>query len=251
MKCLIVEDAPLVFEDLRARLLRRNDRIDVVGPVTNLVDLERELCDGESYDVIFMDIQLEDGCCFDVLRRVKVATPIIFTTAYNDFARQALDAGCIAYLEKPYTSDELHEALRKALALNYGMSQLPGLLESMGYGYNPKYKETIVIKDVCAEVVVKVSDIVCVETYGKGKSLVHVRGRSAAFVYDRSVTHCECLLNPSKFFTVSRKAIVNIDDIESVVRNHTDRGGRIVLRNCDVRPDISRSRKEALLKLLR
>lgn len=132
MKSLIIEDEIYNFEGLKKMILRAYPQAEIDGPVTNLVDLERTMIDQKRYDVIYCDIQLEDGVCFSVFESIEVATPIVFTTAYSEFALKAFEANGIAYLLKPVKPEELKRATDKALSLQRGAQDIAAMLESIG-----------------------------------------------------------------------------------------------------------------------
>lgn len=132
MKALIVEDEIYNYEGLKKMILRAYPQAEIDGPVTNLVDLERAMLEQQRYDVIYCDIRLEDGVCFSVFDVTNVTTPIIFTTAYSEFALKAFEANGIAYLLKPVKPDALKKATDKAMAMNGGNQDIASMLESIG-----------------------------------------------------------------------------------------------------------------------
>lgn len=132
MNALIIEDEIYNFEGLKRMILRAYPQAVIDGPVTNLVDLERKMMEQQRYDVIYCDIQLEDGVCFSVFEGIEVTTPIVFTTAYSEFALKAFEANGIAYLLKPVKPDELKKATDKALSMRNDGQNIAAMLESIG-----------------------------------------------------------------------------------------------------------------------
>lgn len=132
MRALIVEDEIYNYEILKTMILRLYSGVEIEGPVTNLIDLERAMLDQQRYDVIYCDIRLEDGVCFSVFEGIGVTTPIIFTTAYSEYALKAFDANGIAYLLKPVETEALRKATDKALSMNRGRQNIAAMLESIG-----------------------------------------------------------------------------------------------------------------------
>ena len=119
MNCLIVEDNPTAFTYLKQQLVKidasacSNDTI-----VDSLSKLRQALANQSSYDIIFMDIKLLDGVCFDVLKEMPISCPIVFTTAFNEFAIDAFENNGVAYLMKPIQEDKLKIAIEKAIIMN-------------------------------------------------------------------------------------------------------------------------------------
>ena len=114
-------------------------RMEIDGPVTNLVDMKQILLNSTDYDVIYCDIQLEDDTCFSVLEDIDITTPIIFTTAYNEFALKAFEVNGIDYLLKPIAPKKLHAATRKALTFGRGRQDIAAMLDSLGLKTKHKY----------------------------------------------------------------------------------------------------------------
>lgn len=132
MKVLIVEDEIYNFEALKKMILQLYPHAEVEGSVTNLVDLERAMLSQQLYDVIYCDIRLDDGICFSVLEGIEIETPIVFTTAYSEYALKAFDANAIAYLLKPIEPEALRKATDKALNMKPQHQNLAAMLESIG-----------------------------------------------------------------------------------------------------------------------
>lgn len=132
MKLLIVEDEIYNFESLKKMILRLYPQADVEGPVTNLADLERAMLSQQLYDVIYCDIRLDDGICFSVLEGIEIHKPIVFTTAYSEYALKAFDANAIAYLLKPVDVEALRKATDKALNMKPQQTDIAALIESIG-----------------------------------------------------------------------------------------------------------------------
>ena len=113
MKVLIVEDEPLVAKDIQKILSRIEPDAVVLGVLTSVEETRRWLAEGASPDLILADIQLSDGISFEVFEDVKVTCPIIFTTAYDQYAIRVFKLNSIDYLLKPVDERELVAALRK------------------------------------------------------------------------------------------------------------------------------------------
>jgi len=114
MNVLIIEDEKPAAEKLELLLNRYDPDIQIVEKITNVHDSINWLAENEgSIDLIFMDIQLTDGLSFDIFKSVEVKTPVIFTTAYDEYALDAFKVNSIDYLLKPIKFEELVSALEK------------------------------------------------------------------------------------------------------------------------------------------
>lgn len=112
MRALIIEDEIPAQEEL-VRILRKNfSKIQILDIISSVSEAT-EWLKRNTADLIFMDIQLLDGCCFDIFTVVEVKTPIIFTTAFDQYALKAFKVNSIDYLLKPIDEDELVTAVKK------------------------------------------------------------------------------------------------------------------------------------------
>ena len=113
MKTVIIEDEPLVAKDLQKLILQIDPRIQVRAVLTSLQSSIDYFKNNDAPDLIFMDIQLSDGVSFDLLKHVELKCPIIFTTAYNEYAIRAFKVNSVDYLLKPVDKAELQSAIEK------------------------------------------------------------------------------------------------------------------------------------------
>src|SRR5687767_9653890 len=113
MKTIIVEDEPLVANDLQKLILQIDPSIEVMSVLDSVQSCISYFTSNAEPDLIFMDIQLNDGVSFDLLRQVDIRCPIIFTTAYNEYALRAFKVNSVDYLLKPIDKNELRAAIEK------------------------------------------------------------------------------------------------------------------------------------------
>jgi len=139
MRVLIVEDEVYNYEGLKRKLLKVYPQAEIDGLVANLASLERAMLDQQRYDVIYCDIRLEDGVCFSVFAGMEITVPLVFTTAYSEFALQAFNANGIAYLLKPVKPDALRKATELALSIGRGRQNLGAMMESLGLNKQVSY----------------------------------------------------------------------------------------------------------------
>lgn len=127
MKALIIEDEPYARQELK-RLLSRLDReIEVVAELDSVKDAIDWLEENEDFDLMFLDIQLSDGLSFDIFRSLSIDKPVIFTTAYNDYAIKAFELNSVDYLLKPVEPALLEKALKKLERLKGTETKTPVL----------------------------------------------------------------------------------------------------------------------------
>ena len=114
MKAIIIEDETAAVSSLKA-ILRHNSVVDieVVAELESIEDSIEWFRSSSQPDIIFMDIHLADGLAFKIFEKVDIAAPVVFTTAYDEYALQAFQVSSIDYLLKPVTQKTLEHALNK------------------------------------------------------------------------------------------------------------------------------------------
>lgn len=208
MKVLVIEDEIPAQEEL-VRILRKHfpniEIVDIIGSVRDSVEWLRN----NTADLIFMDIQLLDGCCFDIFDVVEVRTPIIFTTAYDQYALKAFKVNSVDYLLKPIDEGELVAAVRK---MDYKYDNIRNLIES--YMPTVRYKTRISVKtgDIYRFLLIDEVSYFISET---GFTYA-VTDDEKEHIVDYTIGSLEAQLDPRRFFRVSRGCIVSIDSIEKI-----------------------------------
>ena len=199
---------------LRRLLLQIDGTFEIEGPVTS-VDETAEALRG-TYDIIFADIRLDDGDVFEAFLQVQVRTPVIFTTAYNEYALDAFRSNGIAYLQKPIVPQELAEAVgkaRKLVAADQPPQDYSALLASLGLK-KQDYREHFLVQNADGYTVLNVQDINHILTEnGITRAFLH-NGRSMAL--GLSLNDIEAQLDPTEFFRANRQYIIGIDSIERI-----------------------------------
>ncbi|UCG27711.1 MAG: response regulator transcription factor [Bacteroidales bacterium] len=221
MKVLIVEDEMPAAEKLE-RLLKQYDpdieiagRFDTVEKTVNwLKDMDNKA------DLIFLDIQLADGLSFEIFNQVQINEPIIFTTAYNEYAIEAFKVNSIDYLLKPITYDNLYrsmtklERLRESLPTSKHRIQFEELSQALTQ-LQKNYKTRFMVK--VGEHIRSVTTDNISLFYAEGRTVFMLTGHGKRFIIDYKLEELESLLNPSRFYRVSRSFIVNINAITDVI----------------------------------
>ena len=117
MKALIIEDEKLIARELVAKLAEAAPDVEVLDCVTSVKTSTRWLMENGTPDFIFADIQLSDGISFDIFERFQLQCPIIFTTAYDEYALRAFKVNGVDYLLKPLDTTDLTNAVEKVRKL--------------------------------------------------------------------------------------------------------------------------------------
>ena len=230
MKALIVEDEIYNFEALKKKILQAYPHAVIEGPVTNLIDLEHAMLRQQDYDVIYCDIQLEDGVCFSLFECIDVTTPIIFTTAYSEYALKAFDANGIAYLLKPIETKALLKATNKALSLFCEKQGFTAMLESMGMKGCAAYIHYLRSNTYNGSYIIDVADINHFVINGKKTFAMMNNGTKHVIFY--TLDQLKQRLDPIQFFRANRQYIVNRKAI-SRIQAYGNRQMLIILHSYD------------------
>lgn len=214
IKAIIVEDEAVAARRIK-KLVEELD-LDVVGMVHTNKELKELISQGITAELFLMDINLSDGLVFETLQEVDLDTPIIFTTAYDEYAIKAFKQNSIDYLLKPIDREELKTAIEKFKSLHQqktsvDLSKLSALLTSD----RKTYRERIRVKVGDRIKSFKTNEVTCFYSKDKITYLATEEGRS--YPIDYTVDAMASELDPSLFHRINRSHIVHIDFIKDVV----------------------------------
>jgi DNA-binding LytR/AlgR family response regulator len=214
MKILIIEDEKIAAERLQHMLNDINPDIEVrakLGSVKESILWLRE----HSVDLILIDIQLSDGHSFSIFDEINISTPLIFTTAYDQYAIKAFQLNSVSYLLKPIQKNELRAALDKFERLKTAFSIDFDTLRSVYHGQKPEYKKRFLIS--IGEKLKKVEANDIAYFYAMEKSVFCKTFQDKTLPVDYSLDNLEELLDPEYFFRINRKYMINMEAIEQMV----------------------------------
>jgi DNA-binding LytR/AlgR family response regulator len=206
-----------------------NDEIEVVHKADSVESSVQYLATARDIDLIFMDIQLADGLSFDIFEKVKITTPVIFTTAFDQYTLKAFKVNSIDYLLKPIDENELQQSLEKYRQL-YAKNKTDfsdKLLKLVQEINTVRYKERLLIKRGQQLSYLKTeSTAFC---YADGKLCFAVDFNGAKYLLENNLSQLEEQLQPANFYRINRHLLVNIEAVKKV---HTWLGGRLKLEIC-------------------
>ena len=246
MKVLIVEDEIMAQKSLTRVLMQNFSDMDIVGYADSIQSTVNWLNDPKnSADVIFMDVELADGVCFEIFRQVDVKAKVIMTTAYDSYAVKAFEAGSIDYLLKPVDSTALKRAVARCRAS--GGVDIESLMKALGGIGAPRkeYKERYIIRINDRIVPLETTNIAYIYSEDKNNYLVTFEGKK--YIIDSSLDVVADELNPEQFFRISRSCIIAMKAIGSITKQA---GGRLRLASvpeADFEMTVSRSRVDDFL----
>jgi two-component system LytT family response regulator len=215
MKALIIEDEILASKHLQQVL-------DDIGDITVIAELESIAETIEWFgknpqpDIIFLDIHLADGSAFEIFRNINITCPIIFTTAYDEYALKAFKVNSIDYLLKPIEESDVRDALRKLRNLSASESfkaALNNLIES--YGKTSKFKKHFLIPSKGDKLIpVQTSDLAC---FYIDEGIVKAFSTDGKiYKFDYTLDELAELLDPELFFRANRQYIISRTAIKDI-----------------------------------
>ncbi len=218
MRVLVIEDEPLAQEEL-VRLLKRNfPQMSIVATLATIEESVEWLLGGQA-DLIFMDIQLSDGVSFGIFSKVDIATPVIFITAYDQYAIEAFEVNGIGYLLKPINEQKLVESVNKFKKYRFASNEIINVLD----GVKPKnsYRDRIAVRTGDLIHPIKIIDVAYFYAEERVTFVVLKSGRK--FIVDFNIERLEMMLDPTHFFRLTRGCIASYDSIDKVSRYFNSR----------------------------
>lgn len=241
MKALIIEDEKLARDKIKQLIARYQDDTQIVAELDSIENTVSWLQQNPHPDVMFVDIHLADGLSFDIFDKVEVNIPVIFTTAYNQYAIRAFRVNSIDYLLKPIQYEDLSRSLDKLHDLNFKQDQhdLQALKQLINQASH-KYKSRFVTKIGDNIQSVAVEDILYFYTEYKGVYLVT---NSQKLLISYPLEEVEELVDPQKYFRLNRKYIASLEAIQKI-KTFSNSRLKIDLVNCEDN-DVLISREKA------
>jgi two-component system, LytTR family, response regulator len=244
MKLVIIEDEPLATDRLKYLLQQYDPQAHVMATLESIDEAVKWFSDNPRPDLILSDIQLSDGSAFEIFKKVRIASPIIFTTAFDKYALDAFKLLSIDYLLKPFTLEALTNAMDK-LKLLQSQPAMPlinyddviKLLRQKTRTYKTRFTGKIGNK------------LFFIETnhialfYSDNKIVYMVASDNTRYIAEYTLEHLEELLDTASFFRVNRSMIINISAIGQV-KPYDNNRLQIMLKN-NVKPEeaiVSRER---------
>jgi len=213
MNAIIIEDEKLSAEHL-GNLLKK---IDASIVITHTFDSIRQSIDafrnGIKADILFVDIHLADGLSFEIFKEFSVDTPIIFTTAYDEYAIRAFKLNSVDYLLKPVGLEELGNALGKFKKHNRNDQSV--IIENIVQAYqnmSNQYKSRFMIKT--GENIISVKTANISHFIFEDGIVILVTKMDNHYPVDYTLEQLESMLDPIEFFRINRKVVISINAIQ-------------------------------------
>lgn len=209
MNAIIIEDEPLALLELEKILREIAPDLTVIARLESVKESVGWLQQNTA-DLIFSDIHLGDGKSFDIFKQVAISTPVIFITAYDEYALQAFKNQGIDYILKPFDKEDIRESLKKTCLLLPSATRLPvAFQERFLVHIGAKIKSVL-----ATEIAYFMAD---------GKYLLLFTLDGGSYVVDQTIASIESRLNPGLFFKINRKFIINFHAIKEMIKYSNSR----------------------------
>jgi len=245
MRTLIVDDESPARERLK-RLLADVEEVELIGEAESGTQAV-EMIEREKPDLVFLDIQMPGLDGFGVIEALADPPPVIFVTAYDEYAIRAFEVNALDYLLKPFSRERLEKAIRRAqealVEEQDFATRLGPLLESLAA--QGRYLTRLAVRDRDRIRVLGVDEVDWIGVEGE-QVLVHAGDK--AYPIRRTLAELEARLDPARFFRAHRSAIVNLDRVKEVIPWF--KGSHKLRLTTGAEVELSRARARALRRIL-
>lgn len=218
MNILIIEDEEAASKRLKKMLLKIDPLIRVVDIIDSVEDAITWFKKNDEPDLVMIDIQLSDGRCFEIFKKTDVECPIIFTTAYDEYAVEAFKVNSIDYLLKPIDQKALEKSINKyhALRKKFGQedkTKLDAIIERLAID-KPSFKSRFLVKSGQSFQAVSTSEIMYF--FIENQLVFMATSGIKKYIIDNSLDELESMIDPDMFFRINRQMIVSLDAIKAI-----------------------------------
>lgn len=241
MNVIIIEDEKLSAEHLSRLLGKIDSSIKVIDTFDTVKRSVAELNNGVKAELLFVDVHLADGLSFEIFTKIANDTPIIFTTAYDEYAIKAFKLNSVDYLLKPIGINDLKAAIEKFK--KFSKNNKDQTFENVSNAYQQiqkQYKNRFMVKMGDTIASIKTEDICHFVSEDGLVLLVNQAGKR--YPVDYNLDQIELFVPPESFFRINRKAIVNINSIQKVSSYFNSRLKVLVAQLDDEAGIVSRER---------
>ena len=237
MKVLIIEDEKPAAKRLEKLIFIQSEQAEVLAKLDTVKSAIKWFNSNAQPDLVFMDIQLADGLSFEIFEHTKILAPIIFTTAYDEYALKAFKVNSVDYLLKPIDEADLYAAFEKLKRLRsvetkddkdqtHSIEQITKVVKML----SRQYKNRFIIKIGEHIKAISINDILYF--FSRDKATYCMTDEGKTYLLDYPVQELTNMLDPERFFQISRKHIVSLRAIEDIISFSNSRL-KIFLKNSD------------------
>lgn len=214
MQILIIEDEPRAADQLQRMLKTCSFNFQLLGRIDTVEDAVQWFQKNSMPDLVFMDIQLADGLSFEIFQKIEVEAPIIFTTAFDQYAIQAFKVNSVDYLLKPIQKDDLNLALDKFTKSNTSTTIAPSVLKQLlGSLQVTQKREGLLVKEGSGFVQIKISELLYCYSEDSITFGVTVGKR---FIINETIDELFSSLDQNEFYRINRGQLIAKTSIHKI-----------------------------------
>lgn len=240
MKVLIIEDEPFAQQELKRLLAKLNTDVEILDMIDTVEDSVEWLLSNPAPDLVFLDIQLADGLSFEIFKKIKVEAPVIFTTAFDEYAIQAFRLNSIDYLLKPVRINDLKNAMLKF----EGMKKQFASHEQSSLSITPEQLQSLLLlgkAEYRSRFVARVGDQIkhvpvgeVAYFYAEDNVVFMVTTKKDRYIVEYSIEELNSLVDPKNFYRLNRSFLTQIGSINKVYKYMSSR------LKIELKPDIDK-----------
>lgn len=215
MKIVIVEDESLAAEKLERYLLKYDASITILQVLSSIKDAVSWFHTEQDIDIVFMDIQLTDGLSFEIFHQVKINAPVIFTTAFDEYAVDAFKVNSVDYILKPITFTDISKAMNKYKSLKNLYANDTAIQSVEKMISEKKTKDRFLVRLGNHIHSIKTEEIALF--YAEGRTVYLVTKEHKKYILDYKLEDLYNILDRAAFFRVNRTFIISIHAIKDVI----------------------------------
>ncbi len=220
MKVLIVEDEHLAAQKLEKLIKEYDENIEVVEQLDSILATVNWLNSNQTPDLIFQDIHLADGSAFEIYEQVKVKTPVIFTTAYDQYAIEAFKVNSIDYLLKPIKPENLARSMDKLKELRPSSKKPAGSGDELEkllqffHEKNQSYKTRFLVKSGNLVRSIPIEEVGYFFT--EDRLVILVTRENRKFAVNYTLDEIEQIIDPEKFIRFNRQFLSSFESVDEI-----------------------------------
>lgn len=217
MRVIIIEDESKTAKELKAMLNHLDNSIQVEAILPSVAAAIAWLRSNPPPELIFSDIQLGDGLSFEIFRETNTGSPVVFCTAFDEYAIRAFESNSIDYLLKPIEEKKLMRSLEKYNRFTEHLVDKRNYSQQLNHALNqldPTFKQNILVHYQDKIIPVKVADIKFIYVSGKTVFLYLTNEKNYRLQY--TIDQLETMLNPTQFFRANRQFLINREAVKNI-----------------------------------
>jgi len=216
MNIIIIEDELKAARSLENMIAEVRPQAKVIAQLQSIESSVKYLTENKQPDLIFMDIQLSDGLCFEIFKSIKITCPIIFCTAFDEYSLEAFKANSVDYVLKPFSKSDITDAFKKVDELKnfFQQSIMPDLGNLLSQIAPPTGKKSFLVFKHNKYTTVSTDSIAFFYIRNEATSIMCFDQQE--YSLSQSLDQVISLLSPVQFFRLNRQYIVNFNAIKEV-----------------------------------